>query len=135
MSRATLLNHHKRATNVSIDLIHERELAEIFSQWFSVDVIISTDQMYQVCGIRKDDGGNVPAAAPSAEEVAAEETQALLQYMVNHNDAHAQELTELASQLKADGKLQAYRQIMDAVADFDTANAKLALARKLLSDE
>jgi demethylmenaquinone methyltransferase/2-methoxy-6-polyprenyl-1,4-benzoquinol methylase len=135
MSRATLLNHHKRATNVSIDLIHERELAEIFSQWFSVDVMISTDQMYQVCGIRKDDGGNVPAAAPSAEEVAAEETQALLQYMVNHNDAHAQELTELASQLKADGKLQAYRQIMDAVADFDTANAKLALARKLLSDE
>lgn len=54
MSRHALTAHHAgRASKVSIDLIHESELAEIFSNWFDVDVIISNNQMYQVSGTRK----------------------------------------------------------------------------------
>ena len=144
MSRAALMDHHKRASAVSIDLISEQELAAIFSEWFTVDVIISTDQMYQISGIRRDDSlhshGGVThshgTAQPHTHETAPqEEVQALLQYMVNHNDAHAQELAELASQLKDGGHLRAYRQIMDAVSDFDTANAKLSTALQELTAE
>ena len=52
MSRAALTNHHKRATQVSIDLLEEHELADLFAPWFDVDVIISDDRMYQVAGVR-----------------------------------------------------------------------------------
>ena len=64
-----------------------------------------------------------------------DETLALMQYMVNHNDAHAQELAELADQLKASGKERAYRRLMNAVADFDMANAQLAAVLKELTTE
>lgn len=128
MSRAALTNHHAgRASSVSIDLIHESELKEIFSKWFDVDVVISDDRMYQVSGIRTD-----CEAAPVSNEPLAE-LLALMKYMVNHNDAHAQELTELAQQLKNAGKEDAYRQVMDAVADFDVANARLSAVLKDLS--
>ena len=53
MSRAALIKHHERASDVSIDLIHEDELKEIFSKWFEVDVVISDERMYQVSGVRK----------------------------------------------------------------------------------
>ena len=53
MSRAALIKHHERASDVSIDLIHENELKEIFSKWFEVDVVISDERMYQVSGVRK----------------------------------------------------------------------------------
>lgn len=53
MSRAALIHHHERASSVSIDLIHEDELKEIFSTWFDVDVVISDEQMYQVAGVRR----------------------------------------------------------------------------------
>ena len=53
MSRAALIKHHERASDVSIDLIHEKELKEIFSKWFEVDVVISDDRMYQVSGVKK----------------------------------------------------------------------------------
>ncbi len=54
MSRAELHNHHKnRASEVSVELISENKLADIFSKWFDVDVIISNDNMYQVSGTRK----------------------------------------------------------------------------------
>ena len=119
MSRAALLDHHAgRAATVSIDLIHETELAEIFSNWFDVDVVISNDRMYQVCGTRNEN-------AIIATDDSFGEIRALLKYMISHNDAHNQELAELAEEMKAAGKPDAYRQIMDAVADFDVANAKL----------
>lgn len=54
MSRAALTNHHKRATQVSIDLLEEHELADLFAPWFDVDVIISDDRMYQVAGVRRE---------------------------------------------------------------------------------
>lgn len=53
MSRAALIRHHERASTVSIDLIHEDELAALMSPWFDVDVIISNDRMYQVAGTRR----------------------------------------------------------------------------------
>ena len=54
MSRHSLIAHHAgRASKVSIELIHEEALAAIFRQWFDVDVVISDDRMYQVCGIRR----------------------------------------------------------------------------------
>ena len=64
-----------------------------------------------------------------------EELLMLMKYMVSHNDAHAQELAELASQLQAAGKERAYRRIMDAVAEFDIANAKLDSVYKELNEE
>lgn len=154
MSRAALTDHHKRASAVSIDLLHEQELAGIFSRWFDVDVVISTDRMYQVSGVRRDP--NTPAADhlthahgdlhhshshcdadhthPSGE-TPMDELLALMFYMINHNDAHAQELAELARQLQDAGKSAAYAQIMNAVADFDVANAKLNSVARNLSSE
>ena len=54
MSRAALAKHHAdRASAVSIDLIDENTLAGLMAPWFDVDVAISDERMYQVCGTRK----------------------------------------------------------------------------------
>ena len=53
MSRHALTEHHKRASQVSVELLHENDLARIMGQWFNVDVVISDDEMYQVSGVRK----------------------------------------------------------------------------------
>ena len=148
MSRAVLSDHHAgRAANVSIDLIHEQELAEIFSGFFDVDVIISDDRMYQVCGVRREGsvhshGGRRHVHVHDHDHdhshgtgTPMEEMLALMKYMVSHNDAHAQELAGLADQLKEAGKLRAYQKIMDAVAEFDMANAKLDAVLKELNEE
>ncbi len=133
MSRAALTDHHKRATEVSIDLLHEKELAAIFSKWFDVDVVISTDQMYQVCGVRRDPNAHSHDGTFHSHEhshdhadTPMEETLALMKYMVSHNDAHAQELAGLAHRLREAGMDRAYKKLMNAVADFDMANAQLA---------
>lgn len=55
-----------------------------------------------------------------------EELLALMNYMVGHNVSHAEELANLAMQLKQEGNDAAYEQVMDAVADFDSGNKKLA---------
>ena len=138
MSRAALTSHHSgRASTVSIDLLHERDLAAIFSRWLDVDVIISTDQMYQVSGVRRDDSAAAANPAPHSHThdvgTQMEEMLALMKFMVSHNDAHAQELAELASQLKEAGKDRAYTKIMHAVADFDIVNAQLESVWKELS--
>ena len=58
-----------------------------------------------------------------------------MKYMVNHNDAHAQEMAELAGKIRDAGKVQAYRKIMDAVADFDILNAKFdTVLKELMAD-
>ena len=147
MSRAMLSDHHAgRAANVSIDLLHEQELAEIFSCWFDVDVVISDERMYQVSGLRREGtvhshGGHRHVHAHGHDHghshggTPMEELLALMKYMVSHNDAHAQELAGLADQLQEAGKERAYRRIMDAVADFDMANAKLDAVLKELTEE
>lgn len=54
MSREKLVQHHSgSASRVSIDLPEARELAKLFAPWFDVDVIISDNEMYQVCGKKK----------------------------------------------------------------------------------
>ena len=156
MSREKLLQHHSgRASRVSIDLIHEKELAALFAPFFDVDVVISNDRMYQVAGTRREGdihshGGHRHAHAHSqvsdhshvgghqhcCEDTPMEELLALMKYMVAHNDTHAQEMAELASKIKAAGKLHAYRKIMDAVADFDMVNAKLdAILSQMMTEE
>ena len=156
MSREKLQQHHSgRASKVSIDLIHEKELAALFAPYFDVDVIISNDRMYQVAGTRREGeihshGGHSHAHAHShvhdhshvgghehcGEFTPMEELLALMKYMVSHNDTHAQEMAELAAKLRDAGKLQSYRQIMDAVADFDVLNAKFdAILTMLMQEE
>lgn len=145
MSREALQRHHSgRASNVSIDLIHQEELAAIFRQWFDVDVILSTDRMYQVAGTRRDATVHSHSSGihshphdhgPREQAAPMEELLALLKYTVSHNDAHAQELAELADQLKSAGKTGAYRQLMNAVADFDMVNARLDAVFKELSTD
>lgn len=134
MSRKSLQAHHAgRASEVSIDLLHQEELADLMHRWFQVDVIISDDQMYQVCGVRRDKEELTPR--PVEADPVMEELLALMKYMVNHNDAHAQELTELAQRLKKAGKESAARALMDAVASFDVANAQLAAVLDQLNQE
>ena len=115
------------------------------------------DRMYQVSGVKRDllvhehcgvphthDGlthshthGEVPHThAPGEGATPLNELLALMKYLVSHNDAHAQEVAELASQLQAAGKDVAYDEIMDAVSDFDMVNAKLdAILAQLTVEE
>ena len=51
MSREWINHHHEgAASKVSIGLLHEQELAHIFSKYLDVTTIISNESMYQVCG-------------------------------------------------------------------------------------
>ena len=51
MSRAAIDRHHEgTASKVSVGLMHEDALAELFSAHLTVTAKISTDQMYQVTG-------------------------------------------------------------------------------------
>ena len=145
MSRAQLTSHHAgRASSVSIDLLHEKELAALMEPYFDVEVMISNDRMYQVAGTRREGelhshGGHshvhdhTHSHDHSGEPM--DEMLALMKYMVAHNDAHAQELAELADQLKEAGKNRAYQKVMDAVASFDMANAQLDAVFKELAQE
>ena len=55
-----------------------------------------------------------------------EELMALMQYMVNHNAAHAKELADLAAQLEKAGNKTAFEQVMAAVSDFEKGNLRLS---------
>ena len=145
MSREKLQQHHSgRASKVSIDLLEAGDLAGLLKPYFEVDVIISDRNMYQVTGIRRDGtlhshGGHSHTHSHdhdhSHADTPMDELLALMKYMVSHNDAHAQELAGLADQLRQAGKDRAYRKLMDAVADFDMANAQLEGIFKDLSLE
>ena len=54
-----------------------------------------------------------------------EELLALMNYMAGHNAAHARELADLAVQLQQAGRVDAYEQVMAAVADFEKGNQRL----------
>ena len=56
-----------------------------------------------------------------------EELLALMQYMVNHNAAHAKELADLAAQLEKAGNHAAFEQVMAAVSDFEKGNMRLSV--------
>ena len=138
------------ASKVSNGLMHVDSLKALFEPHFEVEVTISNGHMYQVSGVKRNgnahshgghfhshdlaDGGH--DHGHGAEAAPMEELIALMKFMVSHNDAHAQELAELAYQLKEVGKQHAYRQIMDAVANFDMVNAQLdAVVKELTVDQ
>lgn len=145
MSRAALTDHHAgRASTVSVELLHEKELAALFAPYFDVDVVISTDRMYQVSGVRRAEqphshGGYVHTHGNGGHihshftEQPMDELLALLKYTLQHNAAHAQELAELADRLRQAGRGDAYGRVMDAVADFDMVNGKLGAVLTALS--
>ena len=134
MSRAQLQQHHAgRASQVSIDLIHERELAALFAPWFDVDVIVSNESMYQVAGTRRREEAH--GHSHGAEGTPMEELLALMKFMVAHNDAHAQEMADLAASVREAGKEDAYRKIMELVAEFDVLNTKFAAVLKEITPE
>lgn len=55
------------------------------------------------------------------------ETLALMQYMVNHNAAHARELAALADQLEKLGNKVASEQVRSAVGEFEKGNLRLSV--------
>ena len=148
MSRAAIDNHHSgAASRVSNGLMTADSLKKLFEPHLEVEIMISNSRMYQVSGVLRDptvhshDGiahshGDLSQGheAP-AGDAPLEELLALMKFMVAHNDAHAQEVAELAMQLMDAGRRSAYDRIMDAVSDFDMANAKLAGVLAVLSEE
>ena len=60
------------------------------------------------------------------EHTPKEELMALMQYMVNHNTAHANELAGLAKKLEESGDKAACDQVMLAVSDFEKGNLRLS---------
>lgn len=150
-SRESIDNHHKgSASKVSNGLMSADSLKALFDPYFEVEAVISNSRMYQVSGVKRDGnahshGGHTHSHAHGHEHhdhgtiqdgTPMEELLALMKFMVSHNDAHAQELAELAGQLKENGKTRAYDQIMDAVANFDMVNAQLdAVLNELTVEE
>ena len=71
-------------------------------------------------------GGQCGSCASKCEHTPMEELVALMQYMVGHNAAHANELAQLAQQLKNAGSAAAYEQVLAAVSDFEKGNMRLS---------
>ena len=157
MSRAAIDNHHSgTASKVSNGLMSAESLKKIFDAHFTVEVTVSNDYMYQVSGVKRDvlahshsgtthshgglthchsHGEEAHQHMPLENATPLEELLVMMKYLVSHNDAHAQEVADLARQLMQSGKNVAYDEIMDAVADFDMANAKLAAVLEKLQTE
>lgn len=54
MGLDALRRHHAgRAEHVSRDMLHPRELTELFSPWFEVDLAVADEEKYVVSGSRK----------------------------------------------------------------------------------
>ena len=153
-SREAIDGHHQgSASGVSNGLMSAESLRALFAPWLQVEVVISNDRMYQVSGVKREKTGHTHTHGGFAhthahgEDVQThshgeagqgtpmEELLALMKFMIGHNDAHAQELAELADRLQTAGKRRAYQRIVDAVADFDMANAQLDAVARELSEE
>lgn len=63
------------------------------------------------------------------------ETVALLTYMLQHNEHHAQELDQMAENLEKLGMSAAAKTIKEGVADFQKGNMRLGLALTLVKEE
>ncbi|MBQ9843683.1 MAG: class I SAM-dependent methyltransferase [Oscillospiraceae bacterium] len=148
MSREAIDGHHSgSASKVSNGLMSAESLKRIFDAYFDVEVVISNRHMYQVSGVKRDvlahshsgtththgglthchtHGEEKHDHQPRENATPLEELLAMMKYLVSHNDAHAQEVADLARELMMAGKDVAYDEIMDAVSDFDMVNAKLA---------
>ena len=157
MSREAIDNHHNgSASKVSNGLMSAESLKRIFDAHFQVEVVVSNDYMYQVSGVKRDvlahshsgtahshgglththtHGEGEHHHLPMENATPMEELLVMMKYLVTHNDAHAQEVADLARELMRSGKNVAYDEIMDAVSDFDMANAKLAAVLEKLQME
>ena len=157
MSREAIDNHHSgSASKVSNGLMAADQLKKLFDPHFDVEIMISNSRMYQVSGVKRDPlahshcgmahshGGLTHSHSHGDEDhdhiplenaTPLEELLVLMKYLVSHNDAHAQEVADLARELLTAGKNAAYDEIMDAVSDFDMVNAKLAAILEQLSVE
>jgi demethylmenaquinone methyltransferase/2-methoxy-6-polyprenyl-1,4-benzoquinol methylase len=157
MSRAAIDNHHSgSASKVSNGLMAADQLKKLFDAHFDVEIMISNDRMYQVSGVKRDllshshsgithshgtlihthsHGDEAHTHTPDQNATPIDELLTLMKYLVSHNDAHAQEVADLAQELKNAGKDAAFDEIMDAVSDFDMVNAKLAAILETLSVE
>ena len=157
MSREAIDNHHSgSACKVSNGLMSAESLKRIFDAHFAVEAVISNRHMYQVSGVKRDvlaqshsgmthsHGGLTHCHTHGEEDhdhlprenaTPLEELLVMMRYLVRHNDAHAQEVAELARNLMLAGKDVAYDEIMDAVSDFDMVNAKLAAVLEKLTEE
>lgn len=63
------------------------------------------------------------------------EAQALLTYMLQHNEHHAAELDQLAENLEKLGMSDSAKQIKEGVTDFQKGNMRLSLALTLMKDQ
>ena len=157
MSREAIDGHHSgSASKVSNGLMSAENLKRIFDAYFDVEVVISNQHMYQVSGVKRDvlahshsghthshgglthchtHGDEAHDHLPLENATPLEELLVMMKYLVSHNDAHAQEVADLARDLMAAGKDVVYDEIMDAVSDFDMVNAKLAAILSKLSTE
>lgn len=159
MSREAIDGHHRgSASKVSNGLMSAESLKKVFDPYFTVEIVISNRKMYQVSGVKRNPlahshdgdvehthGGLTHSHAHGdldhehrLDENAAplEELLVMMRYLVTHNDAHAQEVADLARNLQGAGRIDVYDEIMDAVADFDMVNAKLdAVLNKMLMEE
>ena len=157
MSREAIDGHHSgAASKVSNGLMSAENLKRIFDAHFDVEVVISNRHMYQVSGVKRDllanshsgtthSHGSLTHCHTHGEEdhnhlplenaTPLEELLVMMKYLVSHNDAHAQEVADLARELMSAGKDVAYDEIMVAVSDFDMVNAKLAAILEKLSAE
>lgn len=146
-SREVIDAHHSgSASQVSSGLMPAEELVKLFDPHFDVEIMISNRKMYQVSGVKRDilahshfgvthshgglththsHGDEAHDHIPAENATPLQELLVLMKYLVSHNDAHAQEVADLARELQIAGKDIAYDEIMDAVADFDMVNAKL----------
>jgi demethylmenaquinone methyltransferase/2-methoxy-6-polyprenyl-1,4-benzoquinol methylase len=157
-SREAIDNHHNGpASKVSNGLMTADKLKKLFDPFFDVEIVISNSRMYQVSGVKRDPlahshdadvehthGGLTHSHAHGdidhehiLDENATplEELLVMMKYLVSHNDAHAQEVADLARNLQGVGKIDVYDEIMDAVSDFDVVNAKLAAILERLTAE
>lgn len=141
--------HQGAASRVSQGLMPADSLKKIFDGNFDVEIMISNSRMYQVSGVKRDPllhshgelththshGNEAHSHTPADNATPLEELLVLMRYLVSHNDAHAQEVADLAKELQLAGKDVAYDEIMDAVSDFDMVNAKLDAILSQLSVE
>lgn len=149
--------HSGSASKVSNGLMRAEELVKLFDPHFDVEIMISNKKMYQVSGVKRNPlahahfgvththgglthshshGDEEHDHTPAENAAPMEELLTLMRYLVSHNDAHAQEVADLARELQIAGKDIAYDEIMDAVSDFDMVNAKLdAILSQLTVEE
>jgi len=71
---------------------------------------------------------NAPAEKP------ADQNEALLTYMLQHNQSHAAELDQMAGKLREAGKDEAANQVRKAVDEFQKGNMYLSVALAMVKE-